>query len=350
VAATGAGAAATRPAPATTPPPVYPEPPPERGLARDQNGAMLAVNRPKGVQQPAITPNADFYVVTKNAAGDPRLEARDWRLVIDGAVNHPVQVDYLTLRRLPSVSVYKSLECISNLVAKCELAAFGCDLISTAKWTGARLSDVLGLAGGLKTGVVTIVAFGADEYSSALPAAVASDPETLLAFAMNDTVLPREHGFPVRLLVPDRYGYKNTKWLVNLKATPQPYLDWYSQRNWTPEGIVKTMSRIDVPAPGAIIPAGANRIAGIAYGGARGISKVEFSADAGKTWEVAALEPALGNDTFVRWSGAFTAARGASIELVARATDGTGRLQIEQFSLPQPDGGAGWNSITVRSP
>src|SRR5581483_10807924 len=104
--------------------------------------ALLAVNRPKGQLQAPLTPNADFYTVTKNAGGDPRLEARDWRLIVDGAVNRPVQVDYLTLRKLPPVRFYKTLECISNLTAKCELTAFGCDLLSTAEWTGVRLMDV----------------------------------------------------------------------------------------------------------------------------------------------------------------------------------------------------------------
>src|SRR5262249_35471338 len=114
----------------------YPNLPPERQLTRDKDGALLAVNRPKGVQQEAVTANDDFYVVTKNAAGDPRLDARDWRLILDGSFARPVQVDYATLVRLPQVSAYKSMECISNLTAKCELTAFGCDLISTAKWTG----------------------------------------------------------------------------------------------------------------------------------------------------------------------------------------------------------------------
>lgn len=348
-AARSSSARAAAPVPTATPDDGYPSPPPERGITRDKDGALLAVNRPKGVQQAAVTPNADFYIVTKNAGGDPVLAARDWRLIVDGAVNHPVQLDYPTLRRLPSVSVYKTLECISNLTAKCELTAFGCDLISTAKWTGVRLSDVLALAGGLKPGVVAIAAFGADEYSSGFPAAAVADPDTILAYMMNGDILPREHGFPVRLLVPDHYGYKNTKWLVQIKPMLEPYRDWYAQRNWTPDGVVKTMTRIDVPAPGATIAAGPNRIAGIAYAGARGVGSVEYSADGGKTWRHAALEPALGRDVFIRWSGSFTAPPGAALDLVARAVDGAGKPQIEQFSLPQPNGGSGWNSITVHS-
>lgn len=342
-----AAASPASPPPTTVPADAYPVPPPERPLARDKDGALLAVNRPKGQWQPAVTANDDFYVVTKNAGGDPRIEARDWRLVVDGAVNRPVQLDYLTLRRLPSVTLYKSLECISNLTTKCDLTSFGCDLISTARWRGARLADVLALAGGLQSGVVAIAAIGADEFSSAIPVDAARDPGTMLVYEMNGVALPREHGFPVRMLIPGRYGMKNAKWLVNLKAMTQQYLDWYGQRSWSPLGIVKTMSRIDVPAPGAKLRPGTQPIAGIAYAGSRGISRVEFSIDGGTGWQAASLEPPLGQDTFYRWSATFEIAAGQTMQLISRATDGTGQLQTAQFSLPQPDGAAGWNSITV---
>src|SRR5207237_4566570 len=110
-------------APASASPFVYPSPAPERQLPRDKDGALLAVNRPKGQLQALVTPNEDWYTVTKNAAGDPRIDARDWRLIVDGAVNRPIQLDYPTLARLPQVTVYKTLECISNLTSKCELTS-----------------------------------------------------------------------------------------------------------------------------------------------------------------------------------------------------------------------------------
>ena len=96
----------------------------------------------------ALTTNDNFYIVTKNAGGDPLIHPDDWRLVVDGEVERPFQLDYSALTKLPSVEVTKTLECISNLVDKCELAPFGCDLISTARWKGVRLADVLGLVGG----------------------------------------------------------------------------------------------------------------------------------------------------------------------------------------------------------
>jgi DMSO/TMAO reductase YedYZ molybdopterin-dependent catalytic subunit len=297
-----------------------------------------------------LTANDDFYIVTKNAGGDPVLGLADWRLRLDGDVQRAVEVDYASLRRLPAVEVTKTLECISNFVAKCELAPFGCDLISTARWKGVRVRDVLALAGGPRPGAVGLATLAADEYSTALPLEVALAPDTLLVYEMNGQVLPREHGYPLRLLVPGRYGMKNAKWIVALRVMSREFVDWYGQRNWSRDAIVKTMTRIDVPAPNATLAPGEQRIAGIAYAGDRGVAKVEYSADGGGTWQVAEfLEPPAGRDVWVRWQGRFTLAPGATVTLVARATDGTGGLQIEPFSLPQPDGGAGWCTNQVRA-
>jgi DMSO/TMAO reductase YedYZ molybdopterin-dependent catalytic subunit len=305
--------------------------------------------RPPGQLAPSITPTAAFYIVSKNGAGDPRLDSGRWRLVLDGAVNRPVQLDYPTLQRLPAVELVKTLECISNLTASCELTSFGCDLISTASWRGARLVDLLDLAGGLKPDAVSLAVLAADEFSSALPLEVALDEETLLVYEMNGAPLPPEHGAPARLLAPGRYGFKSAKWVVRLSPQTADYVDWYSQRGWNRQGLVRTMSRIDTPANGALLPAGPQTIAGIAYAGARGISAVELSADGGTTWQPTSfLENQPGRDSWVRWQGSFTIASGQELLLVSRATDGDGVLQEQQFSLAEPDGAAGWPSLSVR--
>jgi DMSO/TMAO reductase YedYZ molybdopterin-dependent catalytic subunit len=287
-------------------------------------------------------------VVTKNAGGDPVLDEASWRLAVDGEVQRPVQLDFATLRGLPAVEQVKTLECISNLTSMCDLASFGCDLISTARWKGARLRDVLDLAGGLRPGVVSLQVQGADEFSSSIPPQLALDPAALLAYEMNGQPIPRQHGYPVRLLVPGRYGMKNAKWVVGIRALRTEYVDWYGQRNWNRQGVVKTMSRIDVPADGARLPAGRQRIAGIAYAGDRGINGVQFSSDGGRTWNPANfLEAAPGRDAWVRWQAEFDVSPGQRLTLTARAFDGQGQVQSNVFRLPQPDGGSGLHSIQV---
>ena len=360
-AATPASAAAPAPAqaaaPTATPPPAppaptavpaLPTPPPERELARDQDGSLTAAGRPKGTLSPPITANNDFYVVTKNADGDPDVDPTTWRLMIDGEVQHPVQLDYPTLRALPSVTVVKTLECISNFTAMCNLTTFGCDLLSTANWTGVPLKDLIALAGGLKDGVQGFAILSVDEFSAGLPVDVAMDPNTLVVYDMNGTVLPREHGYPARLLVPGRYGMKNPKWIAAIRPMNQEYAGWYEQRGWNKDAIVKTMARIDLPVDGSTLPAGDQPVAGVAYAGDRGVSKVELSTDGGETWNPTSfIEPQQGTDTMVRWQTSISLASGQSDTLVVRATDGTGEVQTDEFSLPQPDGGSGRDTINV---
>jgi len=346
-------AAAPTAAPPTRPTPVVtrtlPEPPAARSLQRDQDGAVLSTGRRPGELSAAITTNENFYIVTKNAGGDPVIQPEDWRLVVDGEVERGFELDYASLRRLPSVEITKTMECISNLVDQCELAPFGCDLISTARWKGVRLSDIFNLVGGVRSGVTHVATISADEYTTSLPFDLAMSPDAVLVYEMNGQVLPREHGYPSRILVPGRYGMKSAKWVVALRPTRREFIDWYGQRMWSREAVVKTMTRIDVPARGARVAAGPQRVAGIAYAGDRGVEKVEYSSDGGDSWHTAEiLEPPPGQDVWVRWQGTFTASPGEEIRLVARATDGRGALQPEAFSLAQPDGASGWNNVTVR--
>jgi DMSO/TMAO reductase YedYZ molybdopterin-dependent catalytic subunit len=310
---------------------------------------VAAARRPGELAEP-ITPTGAHYVVSKNPVADPSIRLEDWRLVVDGDVTRPIQLDYASLRNLPSVEVVKTIECISNFVAKCELAPFGCDLISTARWRGARLADVLALGGDPKPGVVALAAIGADEYTTALPMEAALDPATLVVYEMNGEPLPVEHGYPARLLVPGRYGLKNAKWIVALRPMRRELVDWYGQRGWSKTGLVRTMTRIDTPAPFATLPPGDHKLAGIAYAGDRGVAKVEYSADAGKSWQVAELlEKPVGADSWVRWFGTFTMPAAGALTLVSRATDGAGAVQEEAVSRPQPDGGAGWHTLEVRA-
>ena len=305
------GSTPNAPAPATAPPAAaaaqppretpLPEPRPIRPMKRDKDGAILPAGRREGQLTELITSNDDFYVVTKNAAGDPIIDARTWSLRIDGEVMHPIELDYTSLRRLPAVELTRTLECISNFAAKCEMAPFGCDLISTARWRGVRVSSILELAGGIKPETSFLAVVGADEYTSAVPLEAALDPNTLLVFEMNGEVLPREHGYPARLLVPGRYGMKNAKWVIGLRPVAREFVDWYGQRNWSKDGFVRTMSRIDLPQRGSDLAPGEYNIAGIAYAGDRGISRVEFSTDGGQSWQAADfLEPQVDRDTWVR--------------------------------------------------
>ena len=331
---------------------VPPAPGPKRQLARDKDGSLTASGRAPGQLAPLITAIPNFYITTKNAGGDPILEPSQWRLILDGEVGRPVQLNLDILYRLPAIRFTKTLECISNWVNQCERSqggpGFGCDLISTAVWKGVRLSDVFALAGGVKPGARSIAVIGADEFSSSIPPNAQTLASTLLVYEMNDEVLPLEHGYPARLLIPGRYGMKSPKWVIAMRPMNDVHLDWYGQRGWNLNAFVQTITRIDAPVHGQILAPGEHTIAGVAYAGLRGISQVEYSADGGASWQRASfVEPAIGGDVWVRWEGTFSLAASSSAVLMARSIDGNGVRQREDYTITQPDGGTGIHSIEV---
>ncbi len=347
-----APATATPAPPAATPTPRPVVPPPPKPMAkhidRTDVGSTTGAGRKPSELAPFITSNEDWYITTKNAVADPVVDPNKWRLVVDGEVNKPVQLDLAVMYQLPPVELTKTLECISNRVTRCGEAPFGCDLISTARFKGARLRDLLQLAGGLKPNVRTLVFNCVDEFTSALPATPDVIEKSVVVYEMNGQVLPIEHGYPVRLLVPNLYGMKNPKWIQNIRPIAGDFVDWYGQRGWTREGVVRTMARIDTPAEGQHLAPGEHVIAGVAYAGSRGISKVEYSTDGGKTWTTATpVEPYVGPDTWLRWRGTFVFEGTKPADLTVRCVDGTGAPQPEQITPVEPNGQAGLDYISV---
>ncbi len=288
---------------------------------------------------PAITPNDRFYTVSKNTFSDPMIDASRWRLRVSGSVANSLDLDLDAIRAFPIVHQYQTLECIDNKV--------GGDLISNAEWTGVRLADVLQQAG-LRDSARRIVFQCEDDYSDSIPVEKALDSTTLLAFEMNGQPLPPKHGFPVRVLSPNLYGIKNPKWIVEIRAVDGDYQGFWQRRGWTNDGIIKTMSRIDVPANGSVVTGGTQRIGGIAFAGGRGVHGVDVSADRGRTWSPATLAPAYSPMSWVLWTADWLP-QGSTPTLTVRATDGTGAVQTADERPTLPDGASGYHTITLRA-
>ena len=174
------------------------------------------------------------------------------------------------------------------------------------------------------------------------------DDRTLLVYEMNGEPLPVEHGFPLRIYIPDHYGMKQPKWIIRMEAIDHKGKGYWVDRGWNERAIVKTTSVVDSIAAGDVVPQ--SRIVpvgGIAYAGARGISKVEVQVDNG-LWEAAELRnPALSPLTWVQWRFQWQAEEGRHTFRV-RAYDGTGTLQEIGPNSPHPDGATGIHSKSVR--
>ncbi len=283
-----------------------------------------------------VTPNADFYEVSKNPF-DPQVDPNSWRLQIGGLVDRPFSLTFKEIKALPSVEQYATLCCISNDV--------GGNLIGNALWRGVRLKDLLEKAG-VKPEAVNIVLRARDDYSDSIPVSKAMAEGNILVYEMNGEPLSVSHGSPVRLIVPGIYGKKNVKWITGIEAVNYDYLGFWQNRGWDDRAVYKTMSRID--APEGTVGESAT-IAGIAFAGDRGISKMEVSTDGGKTWEQAEIKPALSQYSWVLWHKEWSPRYSGRHLIKVRATDGTGTTQTAAYTTPYPSGSSGYDSKEVSS-
>ncbi len=291
---------------------------------------------------PEITPNDKFYVVSKNVFRDPDVNERNWRLQVKGRVDRQTTLTYDDLKSMPSITQYLTLQCISNEI--------GGDLMGNAKWRGVALGDVLRRAG-LQAGAADVILRCADDYTESIPIEKALQPDTILVYEMNDQILPKNHGFPTRLLVPDIYGMKNAKWVTEIEVVEYDFKGYWQNRGWSDVAVMNVTSRIDAPRNNAQLRSGGNYIGGVAVAGQRGIRQVEVSTDGGGTWGSAAIKPALGQDTWVLWLYQWDVPEDARGDrrILVRATDGNGVPQDSVRRDTLPNGATGYYAVTVKA-
>src|SRR5438132_6292218 len=222
------------------------------------------------VVQP-ITPNELFYCVTKNVV-DPRVNVDLWHLEVNGLVQNPATYRFQDLKGFNQVEQETTLMCISN--------GLDAGLISNAVWKGITLRDLIDPAGPMAD-ARRVRLFGVDNYTDTIPLEKALDPTTLLAWEMNGRSLPDLHGYPLRAIVPGYFGEKHVKWLTRIELTGADAKGFYETQGWGPDFITPTRSRIDVPDHESRFSlgqlSGPIQVKGIAFGGDRGISRVEIS-------------------------------------------------------------------------
>jgi DMSO/TMAO reductase YedYZ molybdopterin-dependent catalytic subunit len=287
---------------------------------------------------PAITPVANFYVVSKNVV-DPSVDASSWSLKVGGLVDNPLRMTLDELKSRPVTSEYVTLECISNNV--------GGELMSTGLFAGVSLQSLIAEA--KPRGDATWVTFQAvDGYTESLQlAAVTGSPEILVAHTLDGAPLPSQHGFPARMLIPGHYGMKGPKWLQSITLGTSETRGYWEQQGWDHNALVKTTSRIDSPRDGDIVRIGAIQVAGVAFAGTRGIGKVEYSTDGGSTWNQAQLDTPLSKLTWTLWRANWTPGSEGAYKLAVRATDGEGAAQTPKGAPSYPDGASGYHTISI---
>lgn len=290
--------------------------------------------------RPLVIPNDQFYRID-TALAVPVTNPDDWRLKITGLVDREVSITMAELLEQPMIERYVTIACVSNEV--------GGDLIGNARWLGWPVREFLARAG-VRQGADMVLSRSQDGFTASTPIEALTDKrDAMIAVGMNGQLLPLEHGFPARLIVPGLYGYVSaTKWVTELKVTTfAKDSAYWSSRGWSERGPIKQSSRIDTPRSGAAVATGEVTLAGSAWAQTKGISAVQVQVDDGP-WQDAKLAAGISKDTWVQWSVAVQMSPGQR-RVQVRSTDGNGELQSAVPAAPAPDGSSGYHSIRLNA-
>lgn len=319
-----------------------------------------------------ITPNELFFV--RNHLPVPVIDEKDFRLEVQGDGVKGIKLSLKDLKsKFKSHKITATLQCAGNRRSQMNEAKpvkglnWTSTAISNAEWEGVLLRDVL-LHAGIDVNdpdseIKHIQFEGLDidptrtPYGASIPAYKVFDAsnDVLLAYNMNGKPLPRDHGFPLRVVVPGVVGARNVKWLGKIVASKEespshwqqndykgfsPSIDWHNVDFNSAPAIQESpvTSAICMPKSGTTIYESDEDVVvhGYAYsGGGRGIIRVDVSVDSGKTWHTAKLKQA--NQPLNRmWSWTLWTAEipipedhNGSIEVCCKAVDSSYNTQPE---------------------
>ena len=164
-----------------------------------------------------ITSNDDFFTTSIN--GEPVIDVENWTLTVNGTVGNELVLDYQDVLDLEKVTALATQRCVTGPS-------------DTASWTGVKVSELLQMAGP-DPEAKEVVFVCADGYTTSLTLDEIEESGAWLAYGMNEEVLPVQHGFPLRLVVPDFWGYKWAKWVVALVVIDYDYQGYWEDRGWS---------------------------------------------------------------------------------------------------------------------
>ncbi|XP_046685969.1 sulfite oxidase, mitochondrial [Homalodisca vitripennis] len=318
-----------------------------------------------------ITPTALFYV--RNHLPVPDVDEKSYELEISGVGIKSTTLTLEDIKKFPKHSVTACIQCAGNRrsemnqVKQVKGLEWGSAAIGNATWSGARLYDVLTSLGlkeddprvrhiqfdGLDTDVTNV------PYGASIPVEKGMDPrgDVLLAYEMNGEPLTRDHGFPIRVIVPGTVGARNVKWLGSIVVAEEeslshwqqndykgfsPSVDWHNVDFKTASAIqeLPITSVIGEPTSGASLrlDKGKIKLKGYAFsGGGHQVVRVDITADKGQSWHTAQLiqEPTRPprHWGWTLWTADIPVDPKASqVEFWVKAVDNSYNTQPESFS------------------
>ena len=328
-------------------------------------GLIIRQKEPKNLEAPFdridsyLTPNELFYI--RSHFPIPNLDRASYQLRIDGAVRRPLALSYEELRSMRSETQVATLECAGNsrvfLVPQVQGAQWELGAVSNAEWTGVPLRALLERAD-VQEDACEIVLDGADRgtpkeepippepisYAWSLSRAKALQPEVLIAYQMNGRDLPRDHGFPVRAIVPGHYGMASVKWLTGIRAVREPFHGYWQTSDYAYWGSMdgkpvrralgEMQLKSEIARPRVYETLALNRIytvSGAAWAGETDVTEIAVSTDGGQTWGEAEFLDPVRRHAWRRWKFDWlTPKEPGQYTLLARAKDAGGLFQPDR--------------------
>jgi DMSO/TMAO reductase YedYZ molybdopterin-dependent catalytic subunit len=163
-----------------------------------------------------------IYTITGSM---PVFDPHTWSLTVDGLVERELKLTYDDLRRLPIAEQVSTFHCVTGWTVR------------NVRWRGVRLRSILDLAGPLRSGRALRFVSSEKPYEDSLTIEQATLPDVMVALELDGSPLSRPHGAPLRLVIPEMYGYKGVKWLERIEVVAsQPTGYWenlgYDQDAW----------------------------------------------------------------------------------------------------------------------
>lgn len=295
------------------------------------------------------TPTELVYV--RNHFDVPEIDSGAWLLTVTGAVNAPRKWGLDDLKSLAAGETKMTLECAGNGRSGMHPAPvgtpWGFGAISFIETSGTPLINILQDAG-VNPEAVEVLFIGADQgevyagrtevFARSLPLAEALNPDVLLVWAMNGEPLTPDHGYPLRLIVPDWYGMASVKWLKEIRVITEPFKGFFQAEHYvyqedeiepdgTPVGKIRTRSLITSPTEGQRLGQEAVEVRGVAWSGEGSVEQVLLSSDGGKTWQEAVLDPPSSNFGGQEWRLNWEPKTSGTHVLLSRAVDSNGNQQ-----------------------
>jgi DMSO/TMAO reductase YedYZ molybdopterin-dependent catalytic subunit len=171
-----------------------------------------------GIDHPGIT------------RSNPKIDLKTYTLTIDGEVEKPLKLGWNEILKLPRVESMSDFHCVEGWsVLKC-------------KWEGIRFREIINLTKPKET--ARFVTFEcADGYTTSLSLPELSGDDVLLAYELEGKPLEEGYGFPLRLVVPNKYGYKSALWVTRIRFTAMKEAGFWEKRGYSDTADVWTNDR-----------------------------------------------------------------------------------------------------------